>query len=57
MSGISIYPDNGPGRKPGPTEKKIDDLFDTIVLSIFFGFTLFLFVILIIDLATRLLFY
>ena len=23
MSGISIYPDNGPGRKLGPKEKKI----------------------------------
>lgn len=52
--GISIFYG---GRKPGPKEKKIDDIFDTIALSIFFGFTLFLFVILIIDLATRLLFY
>lgn len=41
------------GRKPTPREKKIEDIFDTIVLSVFFGFSLFLFMIFIWDLVTR----
>ena len=35
MSGISIYPDNGPGRKLGPKEKKISDTIDLIIITVF----------------------